>query len=208
MKAPLFRSLRVADLQPADFNPEGRVKKENIRDLIDSMSRSGILYPILVSIDNKVIDGHRRLAAAKELGWDVIPAFVTDGEADEVYATVNATSRKMSGADALQVWLKRPLAVTPLLRSRFENMNAVLGPKRVAAIVKAGYSLRLFNRAKQVAKYCESTDQDTICQILDWMLEHPVTTIVESAMAQGQKPAIIMRAVKSNRPMRMTATIS
>jgi hypothetical protein len=208
MKSPQFRSLRVSDVRAADYNPARRVLKENIRELTDSMSRVGLLYPTLVTADNRVIDGHRRLAAAKELGWDVIPAFVTDSEPDEVYATVNATSRKMGGNDALSVWLKRPMAVTPLMRARFETMLSILGAKRVDAICKAGWSLKIFNRAQQVARYCDRQDNETVCQITDWLLKHPVASVVVSAMTVGESPATILRAVRTDRPLKMRAAVA
>ena len=208
MKAPQFRELRVADVKPADYNPANRVLKEHIRELIDSMSRVGILYPILVNTKNQVIDGHRRLAAAAELGWETIPGVVTDADADDLYATVNATARRMNGNDALNVWLKRPRAVTPLLRARFENMLEVFGARRMDRIARSGGSIKTFNFSRQLAAYCGREDSEFVCAVADWLMEHPVARVAQQAMASGEKPATIAKAVRDNRPLRMVAMVS
>ena len=209
MKAPQFREMRIADLEFATYNPKRRTSAECIRDLVDSMSRVGLLYPVLVTDKGVVIDGHRRLSAAKELGWETIACVVTTAEPDETYATVNATSRKMGGNDALSVWLKRPNAVTAILRSRFDSMMTILGAKRVDKLCRAGYSNKLYQQAVQVARYCDrGDDQELVCQMTDWMMEHRVTAAVKQAMSTNQSSEIILRAMRRNKPLVMKMAVA
>ena len=42
------------------------------------MSRYGLMNPITINSNNELIAGHRRLEAAKELGWNSISAVVID----------------------------------------------------------------------------------------------------------------------------------
>lgn len=43
-----------------------------------SMNELGLLQPILVNNDFKLISGYRRLMVAKELGWEAIDAIMLD----------------------------------------------------------------------------------------------------------------------------------
>ncbi len=61
----------------------------DIAGLAQSITRVGLLHPIVVTPEGKLIAGQRRLAAAKHLGWTEVPVHVVDlqdillGESDE-----------------------------------------------------------------------------------------------------------------------------
>jgi ParB family chromosome partitioning protein len=50
--------------------------------LMASLRKYGQMYPIIVSAENELIAGGRRLEAAKRLGWESIMARVTSQESD------------------------------------------------------------------------------------------------------------------------------
>lgn len=78
--------MRIADVVV------GERHRKDMGDL-DALARSiadiGLLHPIVVTPDNRLIAGQRRLEACKRLGWDAVPATVVDlanlaiGERDE-----------------------------------------------------------------------------------------------------------------------------
>lgn len=77
--------------------------------LAQSISEIGLLHPIVVTPDNRLIAGQRRLEACKRLGWDCIPATVVDlqnlaiGERDENMARKDfAPSEAVAIAKALE----------------------------------------------------------------------------------------------------------
>ena len=53
---------------------EGRMRKMfgNIEELAGSLSRFGLLNPVVIDGENNLVAGHRRILAAKHLGWDMI----------------------------------------------------------------------------------------------------------------------------------------
>lgn len=57
-----------------------RVRKDmgDIESLAESMKRHGLLHPVVVKKDGTLIAGHRRLEAARHLGWDEIAVTVID----------------------------------------------------------------------------------------------------------------------------------
>lgn len=59
-----------------------RVRKDmgDIESLAESMKRHGLLHPVVVKKDGTLVAGHRRLEAAKHLGWETIPVTTIEVE--------------------------------------------------------------------------------------------------------------------------------
>ena len=78
-------------MQIADVVIGERHRKDmgDLDGLARSISEIGLLHPVVVTPDNRLIAGQRRLEACRRLGWDCIPATVVDlenlaiGERDE-----------------------------------------------------------------------------------------------------------------------------
>lgn len=96
------KTLRIADIRPAAWNVHGDPAKDaELEGLADSMRANGMIQRITVRVDMdseggeppyEVVDGHRRLAAARLIGWAEIAADVvdaTDAEAQLMTATAN-----------------------------------------------------------------------------------------------------------------------
>lgn len=82
----LTHSLLIASIQPSPRNPRHRV--EGIAELADSLRVHGLLQPVVVrrrGAAYELIAGHRRLEAAKLLGWAEIAAVVRDETDDQAY---------------------------------------------------------------------------------------------------------------------------
>lgn len=79
-------TLPVASIEPSPRNPRQHV--DGIEELAASMRAHGLLQPIVVRPNGKgyeLIAGHRRLEAAKLLGWTEIAAVVRDEPDDQAY---------------------------------------------------------------------------------------------------------------------------
>lgn len=78
--------LPIASIQPSPRNPRHHV--EGIAELADSLRAHGLLQPLVVrrrGAAYELIAGHRRLEAAKVLGWTEIAAVVRDETDDQAY---------------------------------------------------------------------------------------------------------------------------
>ncbi len=64
------------DINRIKTNENKRIRKNNgdIRSLAKSIDKYGLLQPIVISSDFRLIAGYRRLLAAQSLGWKVIEA--------------------------------------------------------------------------------------------------------------------------------------
>ncbi len=56
----------------------------DLTKLTESLTRVGLLQPVTITPDGYLICGYRRLAAAKELGWQTLRVWVRSGISDEL----------------------------------------------------------------------------------------------------------------------------
>ena len=55
-----------------------RTDTGDLTALKDSMRRVGLLQPILIDPDNRLVAGYRRMQAAKQLGWESVEVRLVD----------------------------------------------------------------------------------------------------------------------------------
>lgn len=192
-------------LKDAPHNPPARVLEKNLRELADSMDRIGLLHPVTVSKDWEIIDGHRRRAAARLLGWRDVECNVVDEDPAEVYASVNPTARKLSGNDALSVWLVNKDAVPRASAARFEQMSAEVGRDVVRKVARAGMSVRVWQTARRIARYCDSTE---VASILNWLVDVATVGQVMKALESGVGAKVFMDAVRKGKPIVFRAQVA
>jgi hypothetical protein len=199
----------LSQLKFAPWNPTNRTEEDNpaLKRLADSMSKIGLIYPILVTPDNEVIDGHRRATAAKMLDWKDVQAIVTDSDRESTYAAVNDTAQKMTGHDALGVWLKNPRAVGVRQATWCQQMTESLGRELVVKFYQEGLGPQAYLVAKQIAKYCGDESGDLVVQAAKWMLHTKQVGQVRKLMTAGCSPKVLLKAVRDMKPLRIEAAV-
>jgi ParB family chromosome partitioning protein len=83
---PELRSVPVSAITTNARNP--RRKLTGIDELAGSIRTHGLLQPVVVRVVGdmyQLVAGHRRLAAARDLGWERVPAMVRDEGEDDAY---------------------------------------------------------------------------------------------------------------------------
>src|SRR4051812_45248477 len=79
----MTRKAATASRMPLNSIVVGKRHRRELGDvapLASSIGDVGLLHPIVVRPDGKLIAGERRLAAAKQLGWSEIPVTVVNLE--------------------------------------------------------------------------------------------------------------------------------
>ncbi len=178
-----------------------------MRELLRSMSEIGLLYPILVDEQNEVIDGHRRLACARELGWEVIQAIVIEsarGHRDAIYASVNSTAAKMTGNEMLSAWLVNQKAANPRKQKLFAEMTDVLGRPAVARLCENGLSARVYQTAVRLGKYCGDSGVDFVRRATKWLVEVAVIGQAMKGIEGGFPAKDLKAAIIKMKPIRFT----
>lgn len=115
-----------------------RIRK-NLGDLtllMDSMRRHGLLNPIVITRDRELVAGHRRLEAARRLGWHRITASVIDTkqetsllevEIDENTQRKNLSTDELADAYVRLDRLKNPGFFTKIWRAIVRLLRRVFG---------------------------------------------------------------------------------
>ena len=91
--------IEIDKIKPFAGHPFKVIDDEKMQDLIESISESGVLTPVLIRPDQNVgyemISGHRRMHAAQKAGLITIPAIVREMTDDEaVIAMVDANIQR------------------------------------------------------------------------------------------------------------------
>lgn len=200
--------VKVGELKEAAYNPPNRTSADRTKELEDSMELVGMLHPITITPDKSVIDGHRRLAVAKRLKWKEVECNIIDNVPEEVYASVNTTPRRMSGNDALGVWLKCPNAVTHRASKAFSKMTEVIGRVLVKKIYDSGCSMRVYKTALSIARYCDDSTDETIRAITTWLLDFATIGQVMKALEAGVDAKKLMKAVANKKPITLRLDVA
>lgn len=204
----LIVSTPIRYLKNADHNPPKRIEEKNLKDLMLSMETYGLIYPVLIKPNKIIIEGHRRVAAAKYLGWKEINCVTFEGDANALYANINTTAKKMGSNDVIGIWIKNPMAVTPRERERIKQMVDHLGLPLVKKIYNLGYSRAVYKAALQISSYCENKDDDFLKQTVEWLISQPVMGDARRAIAVGESPKILLQAIHNMRPIKFRLAIA
>ncbi len=76
-----FRMIPISEIKPNPYQPREKISEENIKDLVASIKKRGIIEPVIVKrMDDHFIlaAGERRLRAAQFAGFTEIPAIVKE----------------------------------------------------------------------------------------------------------------------------------
>lgn len=127
------KSVLVAGLIGAEFNPDGRTTKGATASLVTDIKDAGnrILVPIHISRDGHIIDGHRRVTAARFLGIESVDAIVwediiyKDARFGELFLVLNKSVRKLTPREQLHVALKGGPASPAIARQRDQVLDVL-----------------------------------------------------------------------------------
>ncbi len=197
----------IERIKPAAFNPPSRIGHQSIKDLKASIERVGIIYPLIVTKDFDLVDGHRRLECARLIGMESVPVIVREGGQKELFNEVNTTSKKLTQADDLFVYLsggsmtgrsKRPIELTEkLMGHEFLEYMAEnkISPHSVLSVTG------------QVMKYIgvnDWTDGESQIAIkcIRWMAENKGQFAARTAIVSRTDPAYIVECIENNKPLR------
>ena len=107
-----METIDLNTIRPAEYNPR-RLSTDALDTLKDSITSCGVLKPILVNGDNRVIiAGHQRTRAMREMGYTSAPGFVLHGLKNDDEVRFNQLHNQIEcefSEDAPQLRTKRKL---------------------------------------------------------------------------------------------------
>lgn len=96
----------IATLKPSSSNPR-RHGKRQIKQLAGSIAAFGFNVPVLIDADSKIIAGHARVLAAKQLGWAEVPTIMLEHLTEAQATAIAIADNRLSD---LSRWDDRLLA--------------------------------------------------------------------------------------------------
>ena len=143
----------IASIRPTPYNPAARTKEgKKLRALTETVRRSGIVYPILITADRDLIDGNRRLAAAKLAGLEEIECIVSPLDRDETFNLVNTTAEKIAGKGWLEIG--RGGGKLPVKEAaEYKELFGLVGSYGVDLLIQKNLGLNILRLAKSVCAH-------------------------------------------------------
>ncbi|MFG3660281.1 ParB N-terminal domain-containing protein [Streptomyces sp. NPDC047706] len=151
-----------------------RMDLGDMTDLVDSIRHLGLLQPIVITADNQLIAGHRRLESVRRLGWDEVEATVAEHIHDAVdllkaERDENTCRKPMTASELIALGrqieaLEKPKAAEALRRGQLRGAATTAGrlsvpaneepserfDSREKAAEAVGLSTATYSRIKQV----------------------------------------------------------
>lgn len=202
----VVKVVKISELKGAEYNPEHRTEEgaRGLAKLAQSIEKIGLMYPLLVSKNFTIIEGHRRLAACKSLGWTEVPVLFAEGDPDLIYAEVNSNNQKLDGAETLMVWLKRPTAVTEYTDRIFRAYEEKYGRQFLDLLAKMKMSVRPLQTGIQIAKYVDDESPNFVRKASKWVMKFRASQIVSAYIRMQQSPATLYKAVNDGKELKST----
>lgn len=161
-----------------DIKVKKRVRKDlgDIDALTESLTKYGLLTPIIINKKNELVAGGRRLEAAKRLGWEQIEVFVIDN---------------VDKLALLEMELEENIQ-----RSDFTASELANGYTALEKLRNPGISKRIWNGIKRFFSFisisdAESTKEQKIKRAKGFLIFLPVGIILTAAGALLAKQDII-----------------
>ena len=94
----------VHTIRHTSYNPPGRTAEgASLTKLIDAIREHGLQYPLLITSDRDLVDGNRRFAAVKYLGWRDVECIVATRNADQLFRDMNTSAIPIRGNGWLHI---------------------------------------------------------------------------------------------------------
>ena len=204
---PKIIMLPVGTIKAAPFNPKARSEDgKRLRGLTEAIKElGGIVYPLIVSADNRLIDGHRRLAAAKRLGMKEVPVIVLPLELQRAWILLNETQWKNTGRAYTEIVYNGVSIenLPPATRRLFEDISRLIGDEGIAemATKQPPMAPHVLSIARSVGRYLGDQTDAAMSAILLWLIRCDMQNMVRWAMNSHIPVNELWKAIRSNRPL-------
>lgn len=181
------------------YNPKSRTKESTaLGKLTESIARFGLILPIVITEDRDLVDGNRRLAAAKLAGMTEIECVVIppDMDKDEVFCDVNTTAQKIGGKGWLEAcrygYKKAPRDVSEM----YEELFKLVGTYGIDLMIERKVGLNVLLLCKHAKSYGVPIKLDKlILKVVDGRLTNKINAVIRSDETTEQKRETIEKLV-------------
>lgn len=198
--------VKLDSLKPSLFNPPTRIEPKHIRDLVRSMEQYGFwtFCPLLISSDGYIADGHRRVAAAKELGIEEVPIISTPFSADELWSAFNGTRLDITATDVL-IAASLGLTILPTKQARSVTLlKETVGEAGMKKLAEMRISPSIRSRAKRVCNLCGRTEPEFLAKTIFWLVDNKMSLVTHYLNESNMDAKTVIKAIESNKPIKLS----
>lgn len=143
----------VSTIIATPYNPSHRTEDgKKLRELAESIKKHGSIQPILITADRDLVDGNRRLAAAKLAGLTKIECIVLGPgvDKDEAFGDLNTTSEKINNRGwlyACRHGMRKPPAG---IQAQYQELFKLVGTYGIDLMIEKRLGLGLLEQCKTI----------------------------------------------------------
>lgn len=202
VSTPKVTMMALGEIRFASFNPPTRIEADALKELKASIEEIGLLYPLLVSRDGSLIDGHRRYTCLKELGYVEAPVIVVSLGLQEGWNNANIT-KAIDNRDWIYVGGEgfSPENMPRKKRKQWERLNELIGDEGIKLMANRRMSFGVLAWGRAVARYVDDPTDGFLSRCLMWLIRHKMQYQARKAMEEGCDPAIIVAAINRDKPL-------
>ena len=201
-------TMKVKDVKANPDNPPERTdRNKKFSNLMKSVTKVGLMSPIVVSSNNVLINGNRRLAVHKDLGKKTIKAIRHNSESsvrfDEYFVECNIVE-KITGSQWAWRYLKGA-SVPSHLRRIFVTLKTVGGKaclQRMVELKKSPVSFAI--GLTMFRNYTGNTSKVMAKKVIYWMLYVSSAYRLKLLIGEYVPMQVLVNAVKEKKQIVLT----
>ena len=201
-------TMKVKDVKSNDDNPPERTDRNNkFKNLMKSVSKVGLMSLIIVSSDNRLINGMRRLAVHKDLGKKTIKAIRHNSQSsvrfDEFFLECNIVE-KITGSQWAWRYLKGA-SVPSHLRRMFTSLETIGGKaclQRMVELKKSPVSFAI--GLTMFRNYTGNMNKVMAKKVIYWMLYVSSAYRLKVLIGEYVPMQVLVNAVKGKKQIVLT----
>lgn len=180
----------VSTIVATPYNPSSRTKDgEKLKKLSESIKKYGVIQPIVITADRDLVDGNRRLAAAKNAGLDFIECIILplNVDKDEVFCAVNTTAEKINGKGWLEACRHGYKKPPSNVMAEYQELFKLVGTYGIDMLIEKRIGLGILALCK-TAKACGLTMRldEIIIKVAQGKLTNKVNAICRAGHEKDQ----------------------
>jgi len=201
-------TMKVKDVKTNNGNPPERTDRNNkFKNLMKSVSKVGLMSPIVVSSDNRLINGMRRLAVHKDLGKKTIKAIRHNSQSstrfDEFFLECNIVE-KITGSQWAWRYLKGA-SVPSHLKRMFTSLETIGGKACLQRMVELKKSPVSFSIGLTMFRnYTGNMNKVMAKKVIYWMLYVSSAYRLKVLIGEYVPMQVLVNAVKEKKQIVLT----
>jgi len=201
-------TMKVKDVKTNNGNPPERTDRNNkFKNLMKSVSKVGLMSPIVVSSDNRLINGMRRLAVHKDLGKKTIKAIRHNSQSstrfDEFFLECNIVE-KITGSQWAWRYLKGA-SVPSHLKRMFTSLETIGGKACLQRMVELKKSPVSFSIGLTMFRnYTGNMNKVMAKKVIYWMLYVSSAYRLKFLIGEYVPMQVLVNAIKGKKQIVLT----